>query len=521
MEKVIALYMRLSQEDVDKRTNAVKDESNSIGSQRLLIHQHLDGCADLRDWPRMEFCDDGFTGTHFDRPEFSRMMEKVRHGEIGCIVVKDLSRFGRDYLEVGDYLEHLFPFLGVRFKSVNDDYDSDRHRGRTLGLDVAFKNLVYDYYSKDLSQKVKSAMGMRQKVCHFVTSAPYGYRVLPQDKHHLVIDPQTAPVVRRIYQQIIAGKSSTQIARELNGEGIPTPAQSKRIQRKSASCKPQWTHRTVLSLIENIKYTGTMVNHTHESRHIRDKNQRRVPQNEWYVKENAHEAIVSQEEYDAAMQAIHRRKRTEHLEHDCSDRVYVCGHCGAKLEKANGTVFACPSHRYHADSPCAGVRVKKAELEAVLLAALRHQVFIARMDRRERNDTCQTPVEQLQGRLEALRIQIEMCGRKKLMHYEAYRAGQLTVDAYKARRTALAMQQEELEAERTQCDAVLQQAKCAQEEQKESCGGLEQWTGMREAQLCEHLYDAVEQVKVYDREDMEIVWKFEAPDKNQADQANA
>ena len=158
MEKRVALYLRLSQEDVDRRTGTEKDESDSIASQRLLIEQHLQQCPDLRALPRIEFCDDGFTGTSFERPQFVRMIDMAKRGQISCIVVKDLSRFGRDYLEVGDYLEHLFPFLGIRFKAVNDHYDSDSHRGRTLGLDVAFKNLVYDHYSRDLSGKVKSAL---------------------------------------------------------------------------------------------------------------------------------------------------------------------------------------------------------------------------------------------------------------------------------------------------------------------------------------------------------------------------
>ena len=119
MKQQVAIYLRLSQEDIDKRTSKVKDESNSISTQRHLITQHLDMSTTLCNLPRLEFCDDGYTGTSFDRPDFSRMIELVKRGEISCIVVKDLSRFGRDYLEVGDYLEHIFPFLGVRFMAIN------------------------------------------------------------------------------------------------------------------------------------------------------------------------------------------------------------------------------------------------------------------------------------------------------------------------------------------------------------------------------------------------------------------
>lgn len=130
MKERIAMYLRLSLEDVDKRSNSLKEESNSIVAQRSLIDSYLSQDTQLCSLPRMEFCDDGFSGTNFQRPDFTRMIECAKHGEISCIVVKDLSRFGRDYLEVGDYLEHIFPFLGIRFISINDHYDSLQHEAR-------------------------------------------------------------------------------------------------------------------------------------------------------------------------------------------------------------------------------------------------------------------------------------------------------------------------------------------------------------------------------------------------------
>ena len=128
MVNSLAMYLRLSQDDVDLKDNLLKDESDSIGSQRLLIQRYIREHADLRDLSVVEFVDDGFTGTNFERPEFKRMLEAVKNGDIACIIVKDLSRFGRNYLEVGDYLEHIFPFLGVRFISVNDRYDSNSYK---------------------------------------------------------------------------------------------------------------------------------------------------------------------------------------------------------------------------------------------------------------------------------------------------------------------------------------------------------------------------------------------------------
>ena len=506
MKNQIAIYLRLSLEDVDKRTNAVKDDSNSIASQRLLINRHLDQTPMLCDLPRIEFCDDGFSGTNFDRPDFQRMIECAKRGEISCIVVKDLSRFGRDYLEVGDYLEHIFPFLGIRFKSINDHYDSAKHEGKTIGMDVAFKNLIYDYYSKDLSQKVKSAMRTKQQKARFVNTVPYGYKTHQDDKHQLVIDGRTAPVVRRIFLNVIDGKSCTQIAKELNAEGILTPAQAKAIHSSSAK-KPQWTHRAILSMIENIKYTGVMANHMRESRFIRDKNQR-VPKEEWYIRKNAHEAIVTQEEFDKANEAIQRRRKTARVTHDQSDRVYYCAHCGGKLEKANGTVFACPSHRYHDGSPCEGVYWRKSALEEILFEALKGQIEITRIESSEVKKAARIRNESLQRQLVLLKAQYDACGREKFTLYEQYREAKITAEEYLSGKDELTRKQAALKEQLEESEALYeanQQMGDAASEQQEAVGKM---TGLSDAKLREHLYDAVERVLVYDSESIEIIWKF-------------
>lgn len=149
---------------------------------------------------------------------------------------------------------------------------------------------------------------MKQREAKYVNTAPYGYVVDPADKHHLIIEPNTGVVVRRIFMDVLSGKSCTQIAKELNAENIPTPAQAKATVRKTARPKSQWTHRMLLNILANIKYTGTMVNHTRESQFIRDKNQRRLPPEEWFVRENAHEAIVTRDEYQQAQEAIPHQK---------------------------------------------------------------------------------------------------------------------------------------------------------------------------------------------------------------------
>ena len=158
---VIGKYIRLSQEDRDLGDD--KAVSNSILHQKDLIQNYIKNNPELAGCPQYEFFDDGYTGRNFERPAFEKLLEKIRAGEINCVIVKDFSRFGRDYIELGDYLERIFPFLGVRFISVNDGYDSNDYKGTTGGLDVVMKNIVYDYYSKDLSVKVTTAKKQKMK----------------------------------------------------------------------------------------------------------------------------------------------------------------------------------------------------------------------------------------------------------------------------------------------------------------------------------------------------------------------
>lgn len=216
----VALYLRLSNEDSDK---GKLEESNSISAQRVLLTKHVEELMQGQAYSITEFCDDGYSGTDFNRPGVQALIDAAKNGSVGMIVVKDFSRFGRDYLEVGRFLEYIFPILQVRFVSVNDNYDSSDKFGTTGGMSVALKNLVYGMYSADLSKKIRSARDTRVRNGEFVGQfAPYGYMKNPEDKHELLIDENVAWVVRRIFRQAADGVSHTEIARQLNEEGIPT-----------------------------------------------------------------------------------------------------------------------------------------------------------------------------------------------------------------------------------------------------------------------------------------------------------
>ena len=512
MPKAIALYLRLSQEDVDIRRNAAKDESNSISAQRSLITRHIDETPDLCNLPRLEFCDDGFSGTNFSRPDFQRMIELTKQGEIGCIIVKDLSRFGRDYLEVGDYLEHIFPFLGIRFISVNDHYDSSAHDGKTVGMDITFRNLIYDYYSKDLSSKVKTAMRSKQEKGEFITCFTYGYKPSPENKHKMVIDEPAAEIVREIFDAVIAGKTTSEIAANLNARGVPTPNEHKGVRRKDKG-DPQWTHPRIAYMIRNIKYTGVMTNHTRESRFIRDKNQRRVPMSEWIIHPDAHEAIISREKWEQANEMLRNPKKVVKAVLEQPDRVYYCAHCGRKLRKTYGSdqYYSCVSAKYQHDSECSGIRLKRSEMEDVLVEALRAQINFVKQTKQIAKKEKVSPSVECYRAITQIDKELAQLQNKKLERYEAYRSGEISREEFIKAKDQITTQADELAAKKEQLERdyqALLQAKQHEAETKAEFSQAEKVLADFDAGLREHLYEAIEQVIVTTNEQIEIKWVF-------------
>ena len=512
MPKAVALYLRLSQEDVDIRRNAAKDESNSISAQRSLITRHIDETPDLCNLPRLEFCDDGFSGTNFSRPDFQRMIDLTKQGEIGCIVVKDLSRFGRDYLEVGDYLEHIFPFLGIRFISVNDHYDSSAHDGKTVGMDITFRNLIYDYYSKDLSSKVKTAMRSKQEKGEFITCFTYGYKPSPENKHKMVIDEPAAEIVREIFDAVIAGKSTSEIAANLNARGVPTPNEHKGVRRKDKG-DPQWTHPRIAYMIRNIKYTGVMTNHTRESRFIRDKNQRRVPMSEWIIHPDAHEAIISREKWEQANEMLRNPKKVVKAVLEQPDRVYYCAHCGRKLRKTYGSdqYYSCVSAKYQHDSECSGIRLKRSEMEDVLVEALRAQINFVKQTKQIAKKEKVSPSVECYRAITQIDKELAQLQNKKLERYEAYRSGEISREEFIKAKDQITTQADELAAKKEQLERdyqALLQAKQHEAETKAEFSQAEKVLADFDAGLREHLYEAIEQVIVTTNEQIEIKWVF-------------
>ena len=367
----ICAYMRLSNEDRD--VFGRKEESGSITSQRRLIMDFIGRQPEFAGCRVIERCDDGLSGRYFDtRPQFTDMIGLAKQGKVNCIIVKDCSRFGRDYVELGDYLEQLFPFLGVRFISVNDHYDSDRDEG---GLDIAFKNLVYDIYSRDLSKKVRQA---RERLAvqgkYTAGQALYGYRKTAADKHKLEKDPETAPVVREIFDMRLAGMGVCDIARNLNDRGIPCPTvflhgKGETVNRKGGFERMCWTGGVVNGLLQNEIYTGAVVSLKSRMDSRKGKLVAR-PEEEWVRVEGMHEAVVTKEEFWKVQGMVSVQKPAAGKR----KMRYACGVCGKRLTRRNGTDLYCNRGYMLKDCECRQVVMKEPEADAVVLGELKRKL---------------------------------------------------------------------------------------------------------------------------------------------------
>ena len=318
-----ALYIRLSREDGDK------DESDSIVNQRALLTAFA---AERPELNVADVCvDDGFTGANFERPAFQRMMAGIAAGRIRCVVVKDLSRFGRNYIEAGRYLEQVFPAMGVRFISVNDRIDSVLDPASASGLLLPFRNLINDEYCRDISQKVKSALDVKRRQGQFIGAfAPYGYKKSPDDHNRLVPDEDTAPVVRDIYALFLSGMGMLSIARTLTQRRVPTPA-----ARRTGSAACLWSDSAVRRILTSPVYCGHTAQGKRRTVSHRVHRAVCVPPEDWLIVKNTHEPLVSEADFERAARLIGQGARTppaRETVHLFSGLVF-CADCGRPMHR--------------------------------------------------------------------------------------------------------------------------------------------------------------------------------------------
>lgn len=381
----LAEYLRLSVEDGDVVSNDAKAESDSISHQRELIARYASDKGICPVAQPLEFVDDGYSGTNFDRPAVKEMLSMVREGKICCIIVKDISRFGRNYLEVGDYLEQIFPFMGVRFIAINDGYDSDDYIGTTGGIEIAFKSLLYDMYSKDLSQKMRSSLMVRRKRGDFIgPRAPFGYR-FSDNKKVLVVDETAAQYVKRIFGLACQGRRTGEIVKILNKEKIPTPGSYKNREKPQYHIidgEGYWNSGKVQKVLQNKVYLGTVVNGKIRVTEVGGSHFASVPEEEQICVPGRHEAIITEQEFCQASKVLRNNGHQKGKKHTPGQESVLlgklrCGHCGRSLIRLGHRkepCFICKKSIYEDGSECIRERLSEAKLETAVLKGLNRKL---------------------------------------------------------------------------------------------------------------------------------------------------
>lgn len=431
-----AEYIRLSREDGDKA------ESDSIGNQKKLIAGFLKGNENiiLHDI----YIDDGFTGTNFERPSFKKMIQDIENGAVNCVIVKDLSRFGRDYIDSGKYLERYFPEHNIRFISITDNIDSLK---QTYDMLLPIKNIFNEQYARDISKKVHASMKTKQKAGEFIGAFPsYGYKKSSADKNKLVIDEYAASIVRRIFKMYISGYGKNSIALALNREGIICPSEYKKMNGDNYKNSNKlestfyWTYSTINRMLHNEMYAGNMVQ-GRKTQQMRGK-QHAVEKDEWIVVRNTHEAIIDSSTWNKTQDLLKRRTRSCGLNTNISifAGFLKCGECGRSLVKKTKqykggektAVYLCGTYVRSGRQYCTSHSIPHLILEKIILEDLNTIVRsvdnltkLIKQQKEKITVTEKTDIEE-----NRLNMELERIRKLKKKIYEDYREELISKDEF-------------------------------------------------------------------------------------------
>ncbi len=383
-EQIDALYCRLSRDD------ELQGDSNSIKNQKAILGKYAQEHGFTN--PRF-YVDDGYSGTNFNRPDFQRLMDDVNEGKVRTIIVKDMSRLGRDYLKVGFYTEITFPEANVRFIAINDQVDSESSVDNDF---TPFRNIINEWYAKDTSKKIRAvfkAKGMSGK--HLCTIPPYGYKKDDHDKQQWRVDEDAAKVVKEIFSLCMQGYGPTQIARMLTERGIDTPVIHNRkcglpTTTYESEFPDVWVQTTVAGILENMSYLGHTVNFRTKKKSYKSKKKIDLPKEEWAIFENTHEAIIDPDTFNT-VQRIRQAKRrpTDMGEMSIFSGLVYCADCGQKMYLCRCTTmkqkeyFNCSSYRKKKKATCTSHQIAVEAVEHFVLTNLQRVLAFAKEHEQE------------------------------------------------------------------------------------------------------------------------------------------
>ena len=380
-------YIRLSKEDLLRG----RDESNSVINQRRLLEQyHQAHLEEFYEGSEEDvYVDDGKTGTDTNREDFQRLLSDISSGRINCVIVKDLSRLSRNYTDAGNLIENLFVLLNVRFISLAEVVDSYRNPDSVSNIIVPITNVMNDQYCYQTSKKIRQVFDMKRRNGEFIGSyAPYGYVKDPQDKHSLLVDPEAAEVVKSIFSMFLSGMNKRGITYYLNDHGVLCPTAYKKQQglkynAPNAQGNPMWSTITIDTILKNRVYVGDMVQGRQRVKSYKIHIQERVPEDEWFIVENTHEAIIDRETFDKVQGLLKRDTRTAPK----SKQLYLfsgflkCADCGRAMSRIASkgiyVYYQCGTYKSLSKKACTMHSIKSDRLEAGVLFAIQQQVHLA------------------------------------------------------------------------------------------------------------------------------------------------
>ena len=381
---ITALYCRLSRDD------GTESESNSIGNQKKLLSQKAKemGLTDTK-----YYVDDGYTGTNFNRPGFQQLIDDIEIGLVSAVMVKDLSRLGRDYVSVGNYTDSYFPEHNIRFIAVNDAIDSDEGESEI----APFKNILNEMYARDISKKIRSSHRLRGSMGEPLSQPPYGYMKSPENKKKWIIDPEAATVVKSIFKMCLDGKGNETIARELQESEVLIPMaywRSKGLNRggKKTQTNPyKWCKTTVQKILSQQEYCGDIINFKTYSKSFKNKTRYENSKENWAVFKNVNEPIIDRETFETVQKFISKTKRRapkkENGERSIFNGLIYCGDCHSKMRYHTSTsnkeihYFTCSDNKVDYRGNCPGRHYVRADaLEEVVKLELRRLVEMLEID---------------------------------------------------------------------------------------------------------------------------------------------
>ena len=376
-------YIRLSKEDLKKG----KDDSNSVKNQRDLLNdfyqKHIEEFESVS-----EYVDDGHTGTDANRENFQRLLADVMSGKINCVVVKDLSRFARNYSDAGSLIDNLFVQMGVRFISLAENVDSFTNPDSVSNIIVPITNVMNDNYCYQTSKKIRQVFDYKRRNGQYIGAfAPYGYIKHPKDKHKLIVDPDAAETVKLIFSLFLQGTSKRAIALHLNEHGVPSPSAYKLLKGLPVSTRgydePMWGGRMIHAILTNPTYTGDLAQGRSRVKSYKVHQIETVPREEWVEVAGTHEAIIDYETFDKVQALLKRDTRTspEGRKVHLFSGFLKCADCGRAVtrcvSKNNHVYYACSTYKNRSRTACTMHSIKHERLEAAVLFGIQYQVHLA------------------------------------------------------------------------------------------------------------------------------------------------